>query len=149
MANQPLNETYQPKSVAAVQSLEDMRFWVEDELGAIASQFADTKVVELRPRGDAPLRPREGMLVYADGTGWDPGVGEGVYAYVNGAWALLGGNVIGNRTVATLPVAPPAGTTAWITDGAPALAWAAVVVGGGAVGYKVLWNGVAWKVMGT
>jgi len=149
MAQQPQGETYQPRSVAEVQSLEDIRFWVEDELSSIAGQFADTKVVELRPRGDAPLKPREGMIVYADGVGWNPGSGTGPYAYVGGAWMPLASGSYGSHTVATLPVGVAVGSTAWVTDGAAALAWAAVIVGGGAVGYKVLWNGVAWTVMGT
>ena len=38
----------------------------------------------------APDKPRDGMLVYADGTNWDPGSGEGFYAYYNSTWNLLG-----------------------------------------------------------
>ena len=38
----------------------------------------------------APKRPREGMLVLADGTAWDPGSGAGFYGYRGGAWHLLG-----------------------------------------------------------
>lgn len=37
----------------------------------------------------APIRPREGMVVKADGTNWNPGSGAGVYAYVGGAWVKL------------------------------------------------------------
>lgn len=38
-----------------------------------------------------PARPRDGLLAYADGTDWDPGFGEGLYVYSNGAWVFLGG----------------------------------------------------------
>ena len=34
-------------------------------------------------------KPRNGDIRYADGTNWDPGSGEGIYAYTNDAWAKL------------------------------------------------------------
>lgn len=39
-----------------------------------------------------PARIRPGMLVYADGTDWNPGAGEGVYRRnkANSAWVHLG-----------------------------------------------------------
>lgn len=38
----------------------------------------------------APSKPRTGWLVYADGTSWNPGSGEGVYVYTSGgAWSKL------------------------------------------------------------
>lgn len=37
----------------------------------------------------APSRPRDGDIRYADGTNWDPGSGEGVYAYYNSTWNKL------------------------------------------------------------
>jgi len=36
-----------------------------------------------------PDRPRDGYLYYADGTNWNPGSGEGIYAYYNSAWNKL------------------------------------------------------------
>jgi hypothetical protein len=33
-----------------------------------------------------PQKPREGMVVYADGTEWDPGSGAGQYLYNGSAW---------------------------------------------------------------
>jgi len=40
--------------------------------------------------GDDKGKPRNGDIRYADGTNWNPGgTGEGIYAYVNGAWAKL------------------------------------------------------------
>jgi hypothetical protein len=37
-----------------------------------------------------PVRPREGMLAYADGTDWDPGSGAGLYQYRGAAWVFIG-----------------------------------------------------------
>ena len=33
---------------------------------------------------------KQGMIVYADGTSWNPGSGEGVYRYNGTAWVFLG-----------------------------------------------------------
>jgi len=38
----------------------------------------------------APTKPRTGDIRLADGTDWDPGTGQGVYAYYNSAWNKLG-----------------------------------------------------------
>ena len=38
----------------------------------------------------APAFPTEGDIRLADGTGWNPGSGKGVYAYYSAAWHLLG-----------------------------------------------------------
>lgn len=37
-----------------------------------------------------PERPQDGLIVYADGTNWDPGSGQGIYAYYGSAWVKLG-----------------------------------------------------------
>lgn len=38
-----------------------------------------------------PSKLVDGMVRYADGTDWDPGSGEGLYGYYNGAWNYLVG----------------------------------------------------------
>jgi hypothetical protein len=38
---------------------------------------------------NAPIRPKEGQLVFADGTSWNPGSGRGFYEMRNGAWNKL------------------------------------------------------------
>jgi hypothetical protein len=38
---------------------------------------------------NAPTKPEEGMIVVADGTGWNPGSGKGAYEYKSGAWVKL------------------------------------------------------------
>ena len=32
----------------------------------------------------------DGLIVYADGTSWDPGSGQGIYCYYGSAWNKLG-----------------------------------------------------------
>ena len=38
----------------------------------------------------APSKLRDGMVVLADGTSWNPGSGGGFYGYRAGAWRFLG-----------------------------------------------------------
>ena len=45
---------------------------------------------QLPVRHSAPLKPRQGVIAYADGTDWDPGSGEGVYEFKSDlAWHKL------------------------------------------------------------
>tara|TARA_R110002020_G_scaffold4123_2_gene18487 strand:- start:59 stop:304 length:246 start_codon:yes stop_codon:yes gene_type:complete len=37
----------------------------------------------------APERPEEGLMVIADGVGWNPGSGNGLYIYLNSAWTFI------------------------------------------------------------
>lgn len=48
--------------------------------------IADGRTIE--KRHVAPPKPRDGMVVYADGTNWNPGSGEGFYQRVGGAWVF-------------------------------------------------------------
>ena len=38
---------------------------------------------------EEPKNPQVGQMRYADGTGWDPGSGEGVYVYTSTGWSKL------------------------------------------------------------
>jgi len=44
------------------------------------------ELLQLGKTNVAPSRPRNGHMYYADGVNWNPGSGEGVYAYYNGTW---------------------------------------------------------------
>jgi len=63
--------------------------WVLKELQKVKNQFGETISLELRLRGSAPQKPREGMIVAADGTNWNPGGGKGVYTWLAGAWVKM------------------------------------------------------------
>lgn len=120
----PPTETSDGGSIAA---------YLEDELQRFASsQLDDVQALEVRPAHAVPLRPREGMVVYADGTDWNPGGGEGLYTYTSaGRWrgAGLGFLVVtdfgatGNGTtddtasIAAAIAATPSGGTLWFPPG--------------------------------
>lgn len=43
----------------------------------------------LPPQHSEPAKAREGQLVFADGTDWNPGTGKGVYVYQDAGWVKL------------------------------------------------------------
>lgn len=67
----------------------DLRRWVIGEFERLARELNETTEVNLRPIAREPDKPREGMIVSADGTNWDPGAGAGAYERIGGAWVKL------------------------------------------------------------
>lgn len=70
----------------------DVNPWVEAEfrkLAEILNRGSDR--LSIAPRNVAPSKPRTGDVVYADGTNWNPGKGEGVYVYNGSEWVRAGG----------------------------------------------------------
>ena len=69
----------------------DFKFAVEREFERVEqgfNEFSDAlRLVELHAE---PNPKRNGMIVYADGTTWDPGSGRGIYVYKGSSWVLLG-----------------------------------------------------------
>jgi hypothetical protein len=64
---------------------------VERELGSISQAMqSPNAALFLTPLAVAPLKPREGMVVMANGTNWNPGSGAGFYGYRAGSWRFLG-----------------------------------------------------------
>jgi hypothetical protein len=71
-------------------SYEDIARWAFDELVQVEQEFINERDhVMLKTLHEAPVRLKEGMVVKADGTNWNPGSGAGIYAYVGGAWVKL------------------------------------------------------------
>lgn len=84
------------------QSTVDLAKFTEDEFAQVASalQGNDPFTVFFA----APTRPRRGVLAYADGTHWNPGSGEGFYAFgSDAAWHYM-------ENVPAAPYVPPNGT---------------------------------------
>jgi hypothetical protein len=52
--------------------------------------YGAQKMLWLTPLHVEPAKPREGMVVRADGTDWNPGSGAGVYCHSGSAWVFLG-----------------------------------------------------------
>lgn len=69
---------------------DDILSYLEDELLSISGEMSETQALESRTVHAEPKKPREGMIVIADGTDWDPGSGAGAYVYQGGGWVWLG-----------------------------------------------------------
>lgn len=80
---------YYPKEPPGIDDIDSALQWVQGELRSISAQFNEQIAVDLRLVGQEPLRPREGMIVAADGTNWNPGGGKGIYAYLGTVWVKL------------------------------------------------------------
>lgn len=64
--------------------------WIMRELKAISeATFGAAPELQLIPKAVPPPKPRMGMVVYADGTNWNPGSGAGVYVYTGTSWGKL------------------------------------------------------------
>lgn len=80
--------SYRRKNLSG-SSLEDLRQFVLDELAAVERDSAIQDFLRLKVRHAEPDRLFDGLVVLADGTDWNPGSGEGIYAYYNGTWNKL------------------------------------------------------------
>lgn len=76
---------------APTDSLESLARHVDQELLRVSAalQSMVTPYVQLAVLYVAPAKPREGLVVFADGTTWNPGSGRGVYVYSGSAWVKL------------------------------------------------------------
>ena len=96
---------YEP-SLPRGDRLEDIHAFLMQELDAIQRAFVEQREVDLIVSYRVPERPRDGMIVFADGTSWDPGQGRGLYVYDGSTWELVSsGGVKGTATLnfGTLP----------------------------------------------
>ena len=81
---------YVPRPRVNAHDVNTLQDYLEMEFISISRSMLDFREVDLRPSARVPLKPKTGMIVYADGTNWNPGSGAGVYVYMGGVWALLG-----------------------------------------------------------
>lgn len=66
--------------------------WFRLELSKIREAlFSPVPFEHLEPQHTAPDKPRDGMIVLADGADWNPGSGAGYYGYYGGSWVYLSG----------------------------------------------------------
>lgn len=73
----------------------DIPRYLDEELNRIAGLFsallAPAASLRLAPMSAPPTNPQPPMIVYTDGTSWNPGSGEGYYYFNNnGVWTPLG-----------------------------------------------------------
>lgn len=64
--------------------------YLYDELTRIRAAITALAEGHLDQVHIAPTKPRNGDIRLADGTNWNPGLGQGVYCYYNSTWNKLG-----------------------------------------------------------
>lgn len=75
---------------APAQQTGELAIYLENELRKIAEEMsAQQPVLRLSVSYAVPKKYREGDIVLADGTEWNPGSGAGFYGYRGGAWRKL------------------------------------------------------------
>lgn len=80
---------FHPSNLPAELTPRSVSEWAEENFLVLSRILAEQSELELRPIYAEPVSPREGMIVYADGTEWNPGSGKGVYVYTGAAWSKL------------------------------------------------------------
>ena len=65
-------------------------FYFQDELRRISLSIELLAAGHIDETNVAPDKPRTGDIRLADGTNWNPGSGQGIYARYNNAWNFLG-----------------------------------------------------------
>lgn len=73
-----------PPAELSVQSVWDEFNKIRDFIEVIQVDY-----VSYRKHHSPPLRPKEGVVYYADGVNWDPGQGEGLYFYIGLGWSIM------------------------------------------------------------
>ena len=69
-----------------------LKQWAGDELSRIARCRVESEnILRLKVLYAPPIKYAPGDVVYADGTQWNPGLGEGIYRRsLAGTWVSLG-----------------------------------------------------------
>ena len=84
----PTSSQYIPYSLPL--RIDDLANYIHGELHRISAAFGRVESIQLVELNEAPDKPRDGMIILADGTNFDPGSGQGMYGRINGAWVKLG-----------------------------------------------------------
>lgn len=68
----------------------DLPAWVQQQFDDLTKALQQTTLLWLKTQYKEPAKPREGMIVLADGTEWNPGAAQGFYGYYGSSWHKLG-----------------------------------------------------------
>ena len=88
MAEKGVSARYAPEDTDSHDPHEIAR-WAMREFVKIRIALDAGKAREIEFLHVEPAKLREGMIVGADGTDWNPGSGQGIYAYYGGTWNKL------------------------------------------------------------
>lgn len=80
----------------------EVRTWLSNELQRISAALDGVDNLRLESKAAEPARYADGDVVYADGTNWNPGSGEGQYVREGGAWVKSGSSAEVNDLTAAV-----------------------------------------------
>lgn len=80
---------YERRTPPAVSNVQELLDYVTREFQNL-QETLNSEVLELKTSYKAPTKLRDGMIVLADGTQWNPGSGAGYYGYYGASWRKLG-----------------------------------------------------------
>lgn len=91
-----------PPNIETEEDLKELSTWLEGVVQQINELFFDhgfainqlivgnLPYAQFTVQVTPPLTPQAGWIAYADGVGWDPGSGEGLYVYkADAAWHFI------------------------------------------------------------
>ena len=81
---------YEPENPPPIKENPVLATYLIQELRRIAEAFLGIEEILLVELNVEPDRPRDGMIILADGTNFNPGSGAGFYGRSAGAWVFLG-----------------------------------------------------------
>lgn len=80
----------QPMPAGGDAHLQAVKRVVQATFENIATELQPQQFFQMAVAHVEPPKPRQGMLVYADGADFDPGSGEGLYRHDGSAWVFIG-----------------------------------------------------------
>lgn len=71
---------------------EDIESWMFEQFDKLSNvlQSLETEGIIFTPLHEEPDKPEEGLVVWADGSDWNPGAGPGKYTYTGTVWVKGG-----------------------------------------------------------
>ena len=85
-----MTDIYKIEPVSDISTVQDLLSYLRRELDKIEASFSQVQLRIMDELHAEPTRLRDGLTVFADGTDWNPGSGQGVYTYYAAAWHKLG-----------------------------------------------------------
>ena len=72
----------------APDNVEELPEYLDASLASVSS-LVNSPTRNFAPLSEAPPKPLVGDVAFANGSGWDPGFGGGLYVYAGGEWVAL------------------------------------------------------------
>jgi hypothetical protein len=82
--------TYEPSDFPEVEGNEELADFLWKEFQKLSAALLEVDGILLPELNVEPNKPRDGQIVLADGTNWNPGSGAGFYGRSAGSWVKLG-----------------------------------------------------------